>query len=696
MGEGVTDIEPYLEDLRDLPNIREIRVIPSNLIAENSEQMMDEVERSVFMQGSRVSISETFGDQPVIRFVSPILATESCIQCHDGQIGDTMAIISSRATIQHTMDSIASHRIYASLTVLATLIGTFLLIMYLIKRNVIGRLKACVGYLGQISVGILNQDIPDGKADELGRAMDAISRLQDSLREKVDVAEQIAAGNLDVEFRDLPETDRLGKSMQKICDTLHLMQDDLQATIEGQLAGDLDARCSTHQLSGAYARLLEGTNGALDSVISPIMTAKDIIREYADGHLEREMPVLPGKQIVLTDSLNGIRANLARLIDESAALAEAARAGDLNTRADAGFFQGGYHEIIAGMNNTIDNLLKPFQEAVYCLERMASGDLTVRMSGTYEGDDARLLETMNHTLDNINEILVKVKVAVQQVASGAQQIADASHTLSRGATEQACSLQQTTSSMTQMGSQTQDNADNASAANKLVSVAHTSACEGNKQMKAMLGAMKEINSSSDSIHKIIKVIDEIAFQTNLLALNAAVEAARAGVHGKGFAVVAEEVRNLAQRCAKAAGETTELIESSVQKVENGTQLANKTAKSLTEIVDSVAQVSELVEKIAVASSEQAIGIEQTNHALTQIDRVTQANTASAEESASAAEELSHQAEQLKDLLRRFKISDNSQYVSSGSEIRQPGNSSDKTGPVVKVVDETKVYDTKEV
>lgn len=448
MGEGVTDIEPYLEDLRGLPNIRDIRVVASDLITENSEQMMDEVERSVFQRGSRVSISETFNDEPVIRYVSPILATESCIQCHDGQIGDTMAIISSRASIQHTMDSIASHRFYAFLTVLATLAGTFLLIMFLIKRNVIDRLKECVEYLSQIALGMLNQDIPEGKNDELGRALEAISQLQNSLRDKVEVAEQIAAGNLDIEFRNLPDTDRLGKSMLKIRDTLHLMQDDLQATIAGQLAGDLDARCSTHQLSGAYASLLEGTNDALDSVISPMMTAKDIIREYADGRLEREMPELPGKQIVITDSLNRIRINLTHLIDESAALAEAAAAGDLKTRADAEFFQAGYHQIIVGMNATIDNLLKPFQEAVSCLEQMARGDLTIRMSGKYEGDDARLLETMNHTLDNINEILVKVKVAVQQVASGAQQIADASHTLSRGATEQACSLQQTTSSST--------------------------------------------------------------------------------------------------------------------------------------------------------------------------------------------------------------------------------------------------------
>lgn len=308
------------------------------------------------------------------------------------------------------------------------------------------------------------------------------------------------------------------------------------------------------------------------------------------------------------------------------------------------------------------------KEQALVLQEMAEGNMSVvvspRSAEDLIGNSLKIMAEKNrYTLGNIQE-------ATSQVMIGAKQVAGASEALAHGSTEQASAIEEITAAITEVADKTRLNASQANEAADIVSKAIADVKAGNRQMVEMLEAMQDINKAAESISKIIKVIDDIAFQTNILALNAAVEAARAGEAGKGFAVVAEEVRNLAAKSAQAASETAELIEDSIAKIHAGSDIANETYKSLEEVTETVKKNEILVNSIADASNYQATAVAQINQAIGQVAEVVQTNSATSQECAAAGEELSNLVVRMEELLAVYELGQSGETAAQRKKSRK--------------------------
>ena len=542
------------------------------------------------------------------------------------------------------------------------------------------------GKYRDIVVGVNNT--LDAVVEPLNMSADYVNKIS-----RGDIPEKITA-TYHGDFNTIKE------NLNSCIDNINALVSDVDMLAQAATEGQLEIQADATRHNGDFKKIIEGFNNTLNSLLAPINEARQVMTKMAandytismEGHYKGNMNafseeinlvhsrllnvqdafirISQGDTSRLSDfiaigkrsdndklipSVIATLTTIDSLIDESRNLAQAGINGNLTVRSDASKFAGGYRDIVDGFNQTLDAIEQPINEAAVVLEQMAAGQLTHHMEGDYLGSYAIIKNSLNDTMNSLNEILGNINDSADEVASGARQVSFGSQALAQGATEQASSMEELNASIDEVAVQTKENAINANQANQLTLTAQQNAENGNTQMQQMLKSMEEINASSAKISNIIKVIDDIAFQTNILALNAAVEAARAGQQGKGFAVVAEEVRTLAGRSAEAAKETTELIEGSISKVSEGTVIANNTAESLNEIVDGVTKVAALVSKIDTASHEQTASINQINTGIDQVSQVVQTNSATAEESAAASEELYSQAELLKNMVSKFKL-----------------------------------------
>ena len=347
------------------------------------------------------------------------------------------------------------------------------------------------------------------------------------------------------------------------------------------------------------------------AITKPILQCTNRLKLLADGDFHSEVPAVRTK-------------------DETAQLL-----GDLDTVK---------HSLSSAISELSDEL-----------GRLANSDFSGTFVKQYDGDLEVLGDSIRRIQDALNEAFSRVSDISMQVANDASSVANGATNLAQGATEQASSITELSSAMTDISGFVTENTNNTRRADELSRVVNGELGNCNNQMESMVRAITDIAASSEKIGKIIKTIDDIAFQTNILALNAAVEAARAGEAGKGFAVVADEVRNLAQKSAEAAKNTTQLIEDSLNTVNNGVKISEDTFKSLSTVVSSFDEVTGIVHKISDTAEMEQTAVEQVTRNIDTITNAVNVTAATAEESAASSEELSSLTEQLNRLLNRIQL-----------------------------------------
>lgn len=517
-----------------------------------------------------------------------------------------------------------------------------------------------------------------------------------------DIALEVSNGKLDAETRS-NNTDEIGQLSNAISDmseTFRCILLDINELSSQLDKGNLSYRIDSDKYKGAFKDTTNAINITINDLIEETLYILNQVKKFGDGDFNADIKDFPGDKAVAKIDLLSVQNALKSVSSDINSLIFAANEGNLEFNLDTSNYVGQWKDTTEGLNKLMENVVIPIKETQNALNQFAIGNFSHRITNEYKGEFNNIKKTVNYTaetigsyiaeisdiltkmsnknfdvaivreylgdftqiksslnliIDNLNVLTKDIISSAEQVSAGSKQISESSISLAEGATQQAEAVERLNNTIKTIYEQATDNVKNSEQANTLALNAKVSANEGSNQMDSMLIAMEEINNASNSISNIIKVIDDIAFQTNILALNAAVEAARAGEHGKGFAVVAEEVRNLAGRSQQAAKETTQLIESSVAKVEEGSKIANNTAQSLISIVKQIEEISSLVDASTNSSREQESSIQDIREGISQISSVTQNNTATSEESAAASEELASQAEVFYSSVSDFKL-----------------------------------------
>jgi methyl-accepting chemotaxis protein len=475
------------------------------------------------------------------------------------------------------------------------------------------------------------------------------------LNRKIDTAVESIKRNLGVVLKYNPS---LESGLRPLLNTFESVNRDFLRLVDDELIRAPSIDVSAEKIFDAGTDAIEKDFGLYDAA-SPVL--KELISKRIDALAKAKQNMLIAVGICMILSLViavYITDMVVNAITKAVNIAKSVTEGDLSTRIECRS-RDEAGQLMQALQR-MQNHLRHVNEVGRVISAIANGNLTSKITDHFQGTYADLKHNTNTTVDRLTDIVSQIKDAVDSTYTGATEIAQGNQDLAQRTEAQAASLEQTAASMEQMTVSVKQNAEYARQASELANDARRQAEQGGHTMQHMIAAMDEIDTSSHKISEIITVINGIAEQTNLLALNAAIEAARAGEAGHGFAVVAEEVRDLAQRSAKAAHEINHLIQDGVGKTTEGTKLVSESGQILSEIINVVTQVSNIVSEIAAASKEQSLGINQVNTAVTQMDEMTQQNAALVEQTATASQTMGEQVKGLHELVEFFTLKQSAQ------------------------------------
>ncbi len=608
MDEGITDVEPLIERMKVIQNIAELRVIPTEIIDETKAKELDPVERNVAAKNEDFFSDEDFQNIHVFRTVSSIVATESCLNCHDGNVGDALAVISLRYSTEKTYEAIAGERAGAIIMVIILALIVWLIIHYLIKYAILKDLFGSISSITKLSKGDVSENIIVNREDEFGQLSESLKRLKEGLEKQSNTVREFANGNIDVEVDLLSEQDILGKSVIEIKRSITLLSKDARTLSIAAFEGDLSEKVDVEKHNGVFKNIITGFNSAFDYLTAPIKEGAKVIEKFSEGILTaRVTGEYKGEHQLLKNSINNLGNSFSSLIDQvkEAVSATASAANQISSSSE---------EMAAGAHEQTQQAT----EVAGAVEEMTKTILESTKNAGLAADTSKQQKLMAE----------EGKGKVEQTKKGMERIVSS-------AKETGAKINSLATKTEQIGDIAQVIDDIADQTNLLALNAAIEAARAGEQGRGFAVVADEVRKLAERTTKATKEIAET------------------------IKAVQKEAKDADQSMVEAG-----------KAVEEGNRLTEEVSESLQDILIGADRVSDIVGQVAAASEEQSAASEQISKNIEGISSVTQQSAAGTQQIAKAAEDLNRLTLNLQELISRFKIDTSDRQ--RGFAVRQNG------------------------